>query len=136
MVEALRLKHAPVAQRKSGGLLSRGSGVRIPPGAFSTHWNAAERASPERTVFPHGLGEDRALSGVRRASGGQSRLAARSPPTEQARGVTGGIRTHDHRDHNPGLYQLSYGHRASDSVVRAGRLLAQRPDYRRLSDQC
>ncbi len=211
MVEALRLKHAPVAQRKSGGLLSRGSGVRIPPGAFSTHWNAAggqsassrlpkplfqeslslargaagyappegtvlqhgpgerraasgvrrppragharphgaeqreslsfalgaaERASPERTAFTHGLGEDRALSGVRRASGGQSRLAARSPSTEQARGVTGGIRTHDHRDHNPGLYQLSYGHRASDSVVRAGRLLAQRPDYRRLSDQC
>jgi hypothetical protein len=25
--------------------------------------------------------------------------------------VTGGTRTLDHRDHNPGLYQLSYGHR-------------------------
>ena len=26
-------------------------------------------------------------------------------------GVADGIRTRDHRDHNPGLYQLSYRHR-------------------------
>ena len=25
-------------------------------------------------------------------------------------GVTDGARTHDNRNHNPGLYQLSYGH--------------------------
>ncbi len=25
-------------------------------------------------------------------------------------GVNDGARTHDHRDHNPGLYQLSYAH--------------------------
>jgi integrase len=25
--------------------------------------------------------------------------------------VADGTRTHDHRDHNPGLYQLSYRHR-------------------------
>jgi hypothetical protein len=25
-------------------------------------------------------------------------------------GVTDGARTHDHQDHNPGLYQLSYSH--------------------------
>ncbi len=25
-------------------------------------------------------------------------------------GVNDGIRTHDNRDHNPGLYQLSYAH--------------------------
>lgn len=25
-------------------------------------------------------------------------------------GVTDGTRTHDNRNHNPGLYQLSYGH--------------------------
>ena len=31
--------------------------------------------------------------------------------------MTGGIRTHDHRDHNPGLYQLSYGHRATHSLA-------------------
>ena len=53
MVEALRLKHAPVAQRKSGGLLSRGSGVRIPPGALSTHCakltpGSLDRSSPYR----------------------------------------------------------------------------------------
>ena len=27
-----------------------------------------------------------------------------------------GIRTRDHRDHNPGLYQLSYGHLAAASI--------------------
>jgi hypothetical protein len=27
-------------------------------------------------------------------------------------GVAEGTRTPDHRDHNPGLYQLSYRHRA------------------------
>ena len=86
-------------------------------------------------MFSHGPAERRAAGGVRRRleAGLPGRMA---PPAESARGVTDGIRTHDHRDHNPGLYQLSYGHRAPDSVVRPGRLLAQRPDYRRLSDQC
>jgi hypothetical protein len=29
---------------------------------------------------------------------------------EREFGVTDGARTHDNRNHNPGLYQLSYGH--------------------------
>jgi hypothetical protein len=35
--------------------------------------------------------------------------------------VADGTRTHDHRDHNPGLYQLSYRHREpkKDSPYRA-----------------
>src|SRR6267378_6344565 len=33
-------------------------------------------------------------------------------------GVADGILTHDNRNHNPGLYQLSYGH-------RRGRIIAQ-----------
>jgi hypothetical protein len=32
--------------------------------------------------------------------------------------VADGTRTRDFRDHNPGLYQLSYGHRAGISVAR------------------
>ena len=28
-----------------------------------------------------------------------------------------GIRTRDHRDHNPGLYQLSYRHRGADRIA-------------------
>ena len=33
-------------------------------------------------------------------------------------GVDDGIRTHDDRIHNPGLYQLSYAHqRCPDSIV-------------------
>src|SRR6266542_3970545 len=36
----------------------------------------------------------------------------------ESEGVTDGTRTHNHRDHNPGLYQLSYGHRGRDSLAR------------------
>ena len=45
---------------------------------------AAERASPVRTVFPHGLVKDRALSGVRRLRGPVA-PGRKGPPTEQAR---------------------------------------------------
>ena len=34
---------------------------------------------------------------------------SRSPEKSET-GVTDGARTHDHRNHNPGLYQLSYNH--------------------------
>jgi hypothetical protein len=30
-------------------------------------------------------------------------------------GVANGTRTRDHRDHNPGLYQLSYRHRGAET---------------------
>ena len=40
------------------------------------------------------------------------RLArARPPSTILRERVANGTRTRDHRDHNPGLYQLSYRHR-------------------------
>jgi hypothetical protein len=32
--------------------------------------------------------------------------------------VADGTRTRDHRDHNPGLYQLSYRHRGADRIAR------------------
>lgn len=34
--------------------------------------------------------------------------------------VADGTRTRDHRDHNPGLYQLSYGHLAHVSIPAGG----------------
>jgi hypothetical protein len=34
--------------------------------------------------------------------------------------VADGIRTRDHRDHNPGLYQLSYGHLAAVRIPGFG----------------
>ena len=37
-----------------------------------------------------------------------------------------GTRTPDHRDHNPGLYQLSYRHRGRDRIARAVRVLSSR----------
>ena len=32
-------------------------------------------------------------------------------------GVADGARTHDNRNHNPGLYQLSYSHRRGRSIA-------------------
>ncbi len=32
-------------------------------------------------------------------------------------GVADGARTHDNRNHNPGLYQLSYSHRRSEIIA-------------------
>src|SRR5438309_9981255 len=45
--------------------------------------------------------------------------------------VTDGTRTHNHRDHNPGLYQLSYGHRASRRIVTPAALLPPQRTHRR-----
>ena len=48
--------------------------------------------------------------------------------------MTDGTRTHNHRDHNPGLYQLSYGHRAGDSLAREQRAsVARRAPWSELS---
>src|SRR4029079_16432175 len=50
--------------------------------------------------------------------GARQSFAAHSSPSLDgtARGVADGTRTRDHRDHNPGLYQLSYRHRARDRI--------------------
>jgi hypothetical protein len=40
--------------------------------------------------------------------------------------VADGIRTRDHRDHNPGLYQLSYRHHARDRIAARFRALCSR----------
>ena len=34
-------------------------------------------------------------------------------------GVADGARTHDNRNHNPGLYQLSYSHRRSGIIAES-----------------
>ena len=41
--------------------------------------------------------------------------AARKRLPVRTRGVAEGTRTPDHRDHNPGLYQLSYRHREAET---------------------
>src|SRR5262245_56898978 len=41
-----------------------------------------------------------------------------------AQRVADGTRTHDHLDHNQGLYQLSYRHRVHDRIA----LVFERPD--------
>jgi glyoxylate reductase len=52
--------------------------------------------------------------------------------------VAEGTRTPDHRDHNPGLYQLSYRHRGEDRIALALKILASRrfpgPAWERLTD--
>ena len=50
--------------------------------------------------------------------------------TRQGRseGVANGTRTRDHRDHNPGLYQLSYRHLGAHRIaVGRGAYWASRP---------
>jgi hypothetical protein len=51
--------------------------------------------------------------------------------------VADGTRTRDHRDHNPGLYQLSYRHRAPIIVSAVGRAptVHLRQVNKRLPDQ-
>jgi hypothetical protein len=44
-------------------------------------------------------------------------MAAKRPDFEVR--VAEGTRTPDHRDHNPGLYQLSYRHRGSADRIAA-----------------
>ena len=47
-------------------------------------------------------------------------------------GVNDGTRTHDNRDHNPGLYQLSYAHHIQLAPPRAGTPGRTRTCYPRL----
>ena len=63
-----------------------------------------EGAAPGGVEPPHAASKAAALSAELRGRAGDG-------------GVTDGTRTHNHRDHNPGLYQLSYGHRADDSLA-------------------
>jgi hypothetical protein len=44
------------------------------------------------------------------------------PPNRKHRGVANGTRTRDHRDHNPGLYQLSYRHLGWHRIAPDARL--------------
>ena len=96
-------------------------------------WNrrcVTHREQPEqRRIGDAGNGQDAAI--LHAAAAGRS-LARRpwtlsgatSPPAAQSKnpqsisalgiflfGVADGARTHDNRNHNPGLYQLSYSHR-------------------------
>lgn len=41
----------------------------------------------------------------------------RATPGREQNGVTDGDRTRDNRNHNPALYQLSYGHRAKTAGI-------------------
>ena len=43
---------------------------------------------------------------------GRSERGRASPTSRRHSEVADGTRTHDHLDHNQGLYQLSYSHRA------------------------
>ena len=44
-----------------------------------------------------------------------NRAVAQGRRTREGVGVADGTRTHDSRNHNPGLYQLSYGHRQNQN---------------------
>ena len=62
------------------------------------------------------LGGSFAAGAVTQAASKTKTAAAHADATtcidsrSEENGVADGTRTHDSRDHNPGLYQLSYGH--------------------------
>jgi hypothetical protein len=65
------------------------------------------------------------------------RRAAHGPPTAYSNGVTDGVRTRDHQDHNLVLYQLSYGYhvlaaRVCHTVSAFVRSVSCRPPVRAL----
>src|SRR4051794_30842833 len=78
-----------------------------PPRAAS---KAAALSTELRGLAPSMPGREREHSGAAKRSGakGETRVAE-------------GTRTPDHRDHNPGLYQLSYRHRGANSLARRRR---------------
>ena len=49
----------------------------------------------------------------------QSPLSVRQRALKDSFGVADGARTHDNRNHNPGLYQLSYSHREAKIITRS-----------------
>jgi hypothetical protein len=53
---------------------------------------------------------------------------ARGLNTNRGNGVDDGTRTHDDRDHNPGLYQLSYAHHGSAYITKSQAIWRARQD--------
>ena len=49
-------------------------------------------------------------------------------PNPKKNGVDDGTRTHDDRDHNPGLYQLSYAHHGFAYLTRCKSIWRARQD--------
>ena len=70
-----------------------------------TELRTSPRMAPGGVEPPHGASKAPALS---------TELRGRARTPAPAR-VANGTRTRDHRDHNPGLYQLSYRHQARPS---------------------
>ncbi len=51
-------------------------------------------------------------------------------------GVNDGARTHDNRNHNPGLYQLSYAHHNMETFGKMARLAGFEPATLGLEGRC
>jgi hypothetical protein len=74
---------------------ARGSRRSRRPRAGSRHEGCSRGISSRAGVFP----------------------VRRMPSRARSKGVANGTRTRDHRDHNPGLYQLSYRHLGADRIA-------------------
>jgi hypothetical protein len=85
---------------KKGGSLATGTRV-----------DCAAPAGGALDLRPYGT-RGRARPSTSNSLGADAAAAANSLVTR----VADGTRTHDHRDHNPGLYQLSYRHRVASTA--------------------
>ena len=106
---ALRERRSPTARRAGARAAVRNRPSRENPAIRSAR-SPPGRNSPIRTS-------------LRRSESAMSCRAVR---------VADGTRTRDSRDHNPGLYQLSYGHRARDTLAT---VLPSRPGARSSVDR-
>src|SRR5690606_29887049 len=87
--------------------------VSSPRGCDRAGWCPPARESGKKCPTPRRVAPRKALS---------DQAAWRQKP-----GVTDGARTHDNRNHNPGLYQLSYGHHSKNGNSSMSEILLQAP---------
>ena len=80
---------------------------RRPSPAGSSHWVLYYDAVESPATNNCGTG---AAGAAAHAAGQQGHAGKRREQADAENGVDDGTRTHDSRDHNPGLYQLSYAH--------------------------
>ncbi len=106
--EHLRLYTAPRARNRVARIR------RLPLGTHDSR-NQAVFAWPGGAIWPRE--ESNLRTQLRRLPLCPLSYGALAEALRAEARVTDGTRTHNHRDHNPGLYQLSYRHRGRNSLA-------------------
>ena len=118
-----RCGHRPLQRR--GGFHIRPEGLPLPQASAGDQWSPLQNKSSPCTFMQDELWLGRRGSNSRMRESKSRALPLGDGPLLQngksacefavpdLNGVGDGTRTHDNRNHNPGLYQLSYTHRSN-----------------------